>query len=504
MAQGEIELGYWGLRRQPYADLGGPLVQYSINDPLICNSGSVGMNIADLTARFPYAVQMLQDAGFSNADIETRTYPWMVYHEATLRDTGGYSPGFPMPRTTIRIPAGYWYFNTEIRAGQNRNLGSSNGFNGGWGGTVANITATNWKSLHGAQNDHVRILFTSALYAGEDYATAQPLQMFGGDEYMHYFTVEQMRLNGTSALNSFWDPNLTEIGVMMHNAGERCTVQDCEVSHFRGIGVLVSGHTARPRVANCSMFYNQMAAVGLSSGALSEVIFEDLSCDNNPYVLFMFRHGSNVFGTGPILPRNNGGSSVPGGTITFRNIKTEAFACRSGYAGMTTCAPNMYGRGGMWAHLTGRFWFQADGCTLNVHSGKIWTAIEVSDQNVMNDNFPGQGWLGGIGLDNSNVHVSNAKFTNVQNWLADWRRQRVHPVSTPINADNGYANFHWISHSALGNGAAWAESAAGNVPYANVNASYRGTQPFINSAQANNWDGATPTFNYHPVTGINF
>lgn len=505
MAQGEIDLGYWGLAAQPYGDPAGPLVQHSTNDPLICNSGSVGMNIADLTARFPDAVAMFTAAGFSNAEIEGRTLPTMIYNHVEAKNSGGWAGFGFQGRTNVRIPPGTFYFNSEIRSGQHRNIGSGSQLASGLrsSGTALKICETGWKSIHGAQNNGVRILMHNWTYAGEQSLTPQPLAIGLGNEYMHQTTLEQCAVFGNAQPNSFWNPlQPVEIGFMMENAGERTAVLDCQIWNMKGFPVLISKNTARPRVANCSLFYNQIAGVGMRGGALSEIIFEDLSCDNNPYVLFMFKAGSNVFNTGPFL--SHAGAGVPGGVITFREVKTEAFACRGGYAGMSVCNPNFYGKGGMWAHLTGRFDFQATGGTLNVHSGSIWSAIEVSDQDRMNNFFPGAGYQGGLQLDNSTVRIKGAKFYGVRNWLADWWRQQAH-TKPSLYADDDIMEFNWINKfNGTESGRSWAETPTGKFNWPITAATFRGTQPFINQNQALNWTGGTPNFNYHPVTGVNF
>lgn len=508
MAQGEIDLGVLGgLGHQPWGAPGGSLVQYSSNDPLVCSSGSLGsLTIGQMTQRFPNAVPYFQDAGFSDTEIRNRTYPLMLITEAVLRDADGYSGGTGwQSRTNIRIPPGSWYFNSEIRMPQARIIGSGPQFytGRGSGGTEMRIYPTNWKSVHGAQNNNIQILFAHWTYAGQQGLTPQPVSVSGGNEYMHYCTVEQCALHGNAVGASFWNPaQPTEIGFMMYNAGERTGLLNCHVWDMKGFGALVMGYTARPRVENCSMFYNQIAAVGQCTGTDSEVIYGDLSCDNNPYALFMFKAGSNVFNTGPFLPSPFSG--MPGGVINMDRIKVEGFGCRSdGYAGMSGCAEGFHGKGGMWAHLTGRFKARIQGCTLNMHNAKLWAAVEVSDQDYLNAAFPGQGYAGGFQLDNSHVYIKNSHTGRaVRNWMADWRRQRVHPF-TQWTADHDLSDFNW--NNDFDGGAAWGERSSGKQIWTPTAASYIGTQPYINDAQVGlNWSGGTPTFNFHPVTGVNF
>lgn len=508
MAQGDIDLGILGgLKQLPYA-VEGSGTPGTIEDPLICNSGFVGLNITQLTQRFPSYVAMLGDAGFSNTDIIQRTYPTMVYGEGALRNDGGYvGGGGYQNRTNILIPPGYWWFNSEMRSGQHRNVGAGPQFNAGQGGSALKICATNWKSIHGSQNDDVRILMHCYTYAGEDTGTvAGHIQLGGGGEYMHNATLEQVSIHGNSSNTSFWNPaQPTEIGFIMDNSGEGTMVKDCYFWNLKGMGVLVRDGCARPMIKDSSFFYNQICAVGCAGGeGLSTITLDTLSCDNNPYVLMMYKTGSNIFGTGPFLPRAFGGG-VPGGSIMFNNVKIEAFACRTeGYQGMSACPSipsNFYGRGGMMAHLTGRFNFVSDGGSLNGHNGTIYTAIEVSDQDDMNNSFPGSGYAGGIQLNNASIKIRGISIAGVKNWMAEWKRQRVH-VGDHFNGDNTLIDFNW--ENLFDNGASWGERATTKQIFPTTTATYKGTQPFVNMNQGNVWNGATPTFNYHPVLGTNF
>lgn len=492
--QGELDLGQmFGLRQQSWAQL---------SDPLICSSGSVGFSISTMEDRFPNYVQFLRALpwAFSDPEILGLTYFTCAYNEAALRSEGGFGGTGWQGRCNIRIPAGSWFVNSELRGGQHRNIGAGKQWNFGSGGSQIQLLDTNWKSIHGPQNDGLKILGHCWNYAGENNLTPQPFAIGGGYEYSHFFTWEHCHLKGTAGYNSFFSPLNREVGIMLHNAGEGTKVENCWGSEFRTFAVLVGRYTARPRVSQCNLFNNSVAAIGQRGGALSEIIYDDISGDNNPYMLFMYQSGSNVFGQGPFMPMSD--AHVPGGLITFRNVKTEAFACRSGYAGMSSCNPNFIGKGGMWAHLTGRFWFTADSCALNVHEGKLWTAIEVSDQNDMATVFPSGGYEGSIGLDNSTVHIHNPKFTNVHNWMADWKRGRAHTFPQPFG-DYNRMNFRWDNLN--DNGQAWAETPTGKQIWTTTPNSHRGTQPFINQNQTLlNWGTGAPNFNYHPVTGVNY
>ena len=500
MPQGIIDLGYWGLKQQPYgAD--GAFNQNSTNDPLICSSGSCGsMTYAQLLARFPRYTDFLSNVvGFSNAEVIARTYSTMVYGEAAMNSYQN--------RETIYIPPGHWYFNTEMRSGQNRNIGAGRqgnaGSNGGGGGTFVRLTDTNWKSIHGTQNDGLKVLMHCWTYGGEASTTPQPIvQGFTGYEYAHGHTAENMVMIGTAATDAFWDPNDNEVLFMMENAGEGTKCEEVYFVGSKGFGVLISKNTARPRISNCSLFYNHVAAVGIRGGARGKIYLEDLSGDNNPHFVYCFQAGSNVFGTGPFMPQG-AYAGVPGGDISFDNCKVEAFCCRSGgYGGMDVCPVGgipFYGKGGPMAHLTGRFTFTAKNCTLNTHGGRIWAAVTTSDQADMQASFPGQGYSS-LTRDNSTVHLIDCQIAGAQNWLADWKGQKAFPYGNP-DGDLNRPDFRWNGYP---DNAAWAQSAAGTQAWTTIAATHKGIQPIINSAQVLAWTGGAPTFNYHPVTGVNF
>lgn len=500
MPQGIIDLGYWGLKQQPYgAD--GAFNQNTTNDPLICSSGSCGsMTYSQLLGRFPRYTDFLSNVvGFTQAEVRDRTYFTMVYGEAAMNSYQN--------RETIYIPPGHWYANTEMRSGQNRNIGAGRqgnaGSNGGGGGTFVRLTDTNWKSIHGSQNDGLKILMHCWTYGGEASTTPQPIvQGFTGYEYAHGHTAENMTMIGTASTGAFWDPNDNEVLFMMENAGEGTKCEEVYFVASKGFGVLISKNTARPRVSNCSLFYNHIGAIGIRGGAHGKIYLEDLSGDNNPYFVFMFQAGSNVFGTGPFMPQG-AYAGVPGGTVNFTGCKVEAFACRSGgYNGMVACpvgGGSFYGKGGMFGHFTGRYGVTIDDCTLNVHGGAMWTAIEVSDQADLQASFPGQGYSS-LTADNSYINIKGGQLYGVQNWLADWKRQRVHPFGNPVG-DLNRMEFRWNNYP---DGAAWAETPSGKQAWTTAVATHKGIQPIINSAQVLAWTGGTPTFNYHPVIGTNF
>ena len=506
-----INLGeLFGLKQQPYGDPSGPMVQHSTNDPLIVGSGSVGYNITDLWNHFPNTMTLLkgttsQYLNWNDTDVLNSTYPWFCMMEAGFMAQGGIDGGGFQNREPIYIPQGMWYFNREIRVGQNPIIGSGQGWNFGTGGTVLNLLSTNWKSMYGAQNDGIRALMVPFVYRGEqDLSGGTKLAPYGMDEWSHFLRLENLRFNGTATLQGFWSPgDPVETGVIFHNPGEGSGPMACSFNNFRGFGYLVSGTPAPFAADSNEIFYNQIAGIGIRGGANSKMSFNRISGDNNPWMLFVYKSGSDCLRLGqPFLPCTTGGS--PGGNISFTNAKIEAMCWRQGYPGFS--APGnpalLAGKGGMWARLTGRFQFLADSCTLNVHNGRIFTAIEVLDDDNMNWVYPGQGF-GTLPLDNSRVEIRNAQMKGVKNYLADWFRQRVVPIGDPF-ADHYAPTVSWSNYHDSGN--TFRHGVPNNVVIPTSPAAWRGTQPIINSGQPLlDWAPAVaPAFNYNIITGADF
>lgn len=496
-----IDIGDWfGLKQQPYADT---FVQHSITDPLVLNSGSVGFNISQAQTRFPNYMGLLTLLGWSNADKLALTYATCAFNEAMLTRQGGID-GFGFGgRENMYIPSGVWAINSEIRAVQGRIIGKSQAINAGGGGTVIRIHPTGWKSLYGAQNDGVRVMVVPYTYAGENNASSGKLSPYGNHEWAHWFKTEHIRFVGTAANNSFYNPaNPVEIGVMWWNPGEGSGPVNCAFSNFKGLGFLVSNNIAPFTALDCEMFYNEIAAIGQRGGAYSKSRYMGMSGDNNPLFFVGFQAGSNILGTGPFLPHAS--VSNPGGVYEFIGTKVEAFACRGGYGGFSTCTPaNLAGKGGPWARLSGRFYATFINCTLNVHSGRIFSAIEVIDNGTMNAAFPGDGW-GTLPMDNSDVKVVNCQMYGVRNYLVDWRRQRSFPVEDVPEAAKYHPSWHWNNHWA--DGRMYSDGRPTPLEIAHTPATHRGFQPVINQSQIGsvNWTGGTPNFNYNPLTGVNY
>lgn len=505
-----IDVGeIFGLKQQRYASLSGAFVQHSINDPLVVGSGSVGFNASDLRKKFPNTMKLLTGGtagGYLNWTDEEclqRTYPWFAIMEAGLMFDGGIDGTGFQNRTPLYIPPGVWYVNSEIRVGQQRIMGGGQSWNYGSGGTNIRLRSQNWKSLYGAQNDGIRIAMVPFTYAGEAGTSTGKLSPYGNHEYAHFLKVENMRFDGTATLNGFWDTEEPlETGVLWHNPGEGSGPRSCGFSNFRGFGYMVSGTIAPFTAFDNDIFYNWIGGIGVRGGAHAKMTFNNISGDNNPWMLFVFKSGSDALRIGkPFLPSHHNGN--PGGNITFNNCKLEAFTCRTGYEDFSACTPNaLAGRGGMWARLTGRFQFMADGCTLNVHGGKIWTAIEVFSDITMNALYPGQGF-GTIPLNNSRIEIRNTQMWGVENFIAEWTKQRVVPTEAAFD-DQLSSTVTWSNlHDG---GATFRPSATGAVVLPTEPALWRGTQPIINQNQTGqDWDAsAAPDFNYNVITGEEF
>ncbi len=495
-----IDLGEWfGLKQQPYAS---GFVAYSITDPLVLNSGSVGFNAADALKRFPNYMQMLINLGWSEAERLALTFFTCAYNEAQLKRQGGIGGFGFQGREVIYIPQGMWYFNSELRSAQARVIGKSQAINAGAGGTVLNMRSTDWKSIYGAQNNGVRIGFVPWTYLGENNSAPHPVGLYGGNEWSHWFTTENLRVQGTRANGGFFNPaGPVEIGAMWWNPGEGSGPNKCAFSAL-DIGFMASNNIAPFTALDCELFYNMVAGCAQRGGAYSKSRFIGLSGDNNPFMFLNFNQGANILGTGPFLPHPQGGN--PGGVFEFIGTKVEAFACRSGYGTFNSCTPgSLAGKGGMWARLSGRFYATFMNCTLNVHNGRIHSAIEVIDTSTMNAAEPGGGWTGSIPMDNSAVEVINCQMYGVRNYMHDWRRQIRYPV--PDTEYDAKYRTSWSWNNQFATGGLIARDGEQNVRVTGVNTTWRGNQPIINGNQpALAWGDGAPTFNYNPITGANY
>lgn len=490
----------YNLRQQSAADI-------LAADPLQLSGGTIGFNIGEATARFPNTVAMLAEAGFNNTEILESTYPYCAIQECSIKTAGGWAGDGWAGRDLVHVPSGVWQTNRELRWGQQPLRGDGPGFNFGTGGTIIKRIDTDWKSIHGSQNDNVRILVHPHTYCGENATTIGSsfhLGVGAGQEWCHHFHVHDIALEGQGGPAVFADPaDYVEVGIMYYGPGETSHINNVTINHFKGFAILIDGKVAPCTIGgDVSMFNNSIASIGLCTGSLSELNFHGLSSDNTPYMLFMFRRGSNALGDGtPFMP--GALPFTPGGMITFDKSKIEAFACRSAYGGLDACTPGTYvGRGGRWARLTGRFQFDMRGCTLNVHGpsgSKLFTAIELVDDWHMSTVDPSGGW-GSIPLDNSKVKIDGVLTKSVKYWMHDWKRQRAWRLNE-LAPDDHRTEFQFQDSFDSGN--AFYKTATGNSLHLFDGATYRGRQPFASNLQTHNGNAA-PVINYDEILGNNY
>lgn len=505
---GTVDMGAeYGFRQQFYGDPAGAMVPHSTNDPLIISSGSVAWNIATATQRCPDAVAMYQFLGWSNTQITNLTLPTLAINNMMLRAQGGWSGSGYLSRSKIYMPAGVWHLNSEIRAGQAILKGDGSSDNYGQGGTMFQYSATNWKSLHGVQNNGVRILWAPMTYAGESNATPSPVAIAPGvGEWCHNSLVEDCHFNGT--VGDFYVPGApVQIAMMYYAPGEVSGPRKCYFTKF-DVPVLVSHKPAEATVKDCSFFSNNLMAIGVRGCANSKITLDTCRGDMNPYLVFVFRGGTSCLGSsiGPFLLHAS--MENPGGNITINEPKVEAYACApSGFiGGMSSCdglsaaAP---GKGQMLARFTGRGVMTINGATHNVHNGIIDSAVEVIDDY---NAFGPTGWMhasqgGAVPLDNSIIEINNIQSEGVRHFLHHMdanRKVQLQSGAADDNLRNMFVQFNQNS------GLAHDHKVKGQPLHTNTPASYRGRQPFINSAQlpGTTWNqNASPSFNYNVLDG---
>jgi len=286
--------------------------------PLILGS-ELGFTITTATDRFPRQVAFLQSLGWTNTEILQRTYFDMAFNDAVL-----YGPQVLFAHechdVSIEIPTGKWYYTSELRCGQHRTMGDSSRFQFGTGGTEIELLPTNYKSIYGAQNAGVTIGFVPWNYCGEAATSVAPVGFGAGTDWCHHWTLEDIRMNG-GAPDGFWSSARQDIGALYYNAGECSGVFRCEFDDYNTFGIMTGYKPAYTNITDVSGFRNKVAIVGMRGGALSDNSITNISGDFNPYHIFQFRGGSDVFGAGAFLP--HGIASNPGGTLTVTNFKLE-------------------------------------------------------------------------------------------------------------------------------------------------------------------------------------
>lgn len=457
--------------------------------PLILGS-ELGYDITTATDRFPRAVAWLQALGWTNTEILQRTYFSMAYNDAVLygQQVLAANESHDCP---IVIPSGRWYYNMELRSGQNRNIGNGCRYNFGTGGTDIRTLGTNWKSIYGAQNNNLRIGFVPWTYCGESNTSVFPLAVGGGTEWCHNFTVEDIYMSGDES-DGFKDMARVSVGVMYYIPGEQSGIYRCRFDSFNDFGVLVSHNPADAYIDGCSGFHNKVAIVGVRGCARGAIHIKRLSGDYNPSALRVFRGGSDVFGTGAYL--THALSNNPGGTIHMDGVKIEDSCARDGYTDHTGGVAGSIGKGNILAVLTGRFQFLANNVNLSTYSGKIHSLIEAYDD------F-GEGF-GGIPYNNSKIEVRNLQSARAAYWLHDWEGEKAFELNA-TDDDSQRTDFFWQAN--FNSGLAIHPNTQEAVPY--VSAAFHGQQPYMNDGQIGieTWDeDLAQRFNYDTVTGANF
>lgn len=470
----------YGLNQQPSGTITSPNIL----------STTLGWNITQATDRFPRAVAFYQSLGWTNTEILERTYFTMAYNDAVL-----YGDQVLFAHEAhdfeIRIPGGRYYYNSELRSGQNRNIGEGSRFNFGSGGTqLMLLGGANWKSIYGAQNNNITLGFVPWVYCGEANTSVFPLGFTGGTEWCHHFTVEDIAMNG-QAPDGFRNASKVDIGVMYYNPGEQSGIFRCEFSDYNDFGLLISHAPADTYVNGLSGFRNKVGIIGQRGGALSNNVIVRLSGDFNPYHIFQFRGGSDVFGTGAYLPHAI--ASNPGGTCNLFGFKLEDSCGRTGYPGFTGTSSSI-GKGNMLARVTGRTYFHVYGGTANTYIGKGAALVEIVDD--FDEGF------GGTPLDNSCVELNNVFTNRFGYYFHDWSGEKVFEANQLSTFDKP-VSARWDAIDNSRNAFYHAKKTPTDVTASS--AIFHGRQPFINDGEAVTFDyDIAPTHGYNPITGANY
>lgn len=178
---------------------------------------------------------------------------------------------------------------------------------------------------------------------------------------------------------------------------------------------------------------------------------------------------------------------APGGNISVDFVKIEAYACRSGYAGYSSCYPDIPGKGQMLARLTGMFKFWVKGGQSFVHDGFVNSLVRVVDDKLDN----GYGQL----LNGSEVSLSMGTI-GFKHWL-HYATGNVKFVNPDTYQQSG--EFYWCAN--VGSGLT-ARNPSTQAAWTPVTATYKGLQPYSNGNGVPAWnENAYPTFGYDTVTG---
>lgn len=479
-----IDLGEaYGIRRKP---------DVFMDVPDYCDV--LGMSISDYAARFPECWYFLSvDLGWSDADILHSTYFWSAFMDADLQgyEQGG---GSPFYRRNIIVPAGKWFYNRELR----KNQGTVRG-EGPFNIAQLQEDPTNWKSIYGTQQNNTRLGICPSTYAGEGELSTYPVCLGSGGEYCHATRLEWLTLSGTSN-SQFNDPSIRSAGFMYHNAGENSGVFNCMLQEYNDFPVLVDNFCAYVNMDGNSFFRNGVAGIGIRGCARGEMRFS-FSGDYNPFAVFMFRQNTSLLSPNGVNFWPYAGNITPGGNIQMPYVKLEAPVCRSGFQSYSTCLPDIPGKGGMLARLTGRFHFGCSGGVATGEGGFINSLIQVYDDYYNGGELPFQ-----APLSNSSIDIRNFGTIGYYYWMAD---------NYPLT--NGHKK--WIANNTTadsdlhGNGFTWRADANNRRCFDVTNPStvlnsidftYEGMQPDSNAADPLVWHEDTGPLageGYQQVTG---
>lgn len=485
-----IHLGEaYGIRKKPDAFL---------DVPDYCNV--LGMSISDYQARFPEAWYYLSvDLGWSDAEILQRTYFCSAFLDAALQ---GYEQGAgnPFYRRNIIVPAGKWFYNMELRWPQGMVTGEG-AYNISW----LQLDSTNWKSVYGAQQNGTMLGLCPITYAGEGELSAYPVSLGSGGEYCHSSQAKHLCFGGESGA-LFNNNAIRTAGVMYHTAGENSGAFDCLFIEHNDFGLMINGNPAYVQATGNSFFRNAVAGIGIR-GCARGVMDMSFSGDFNPWSIFMFRQNTTLLSPNGVAYWPYASQGNPGGNIQLQFVKTESFACRSGFQGYSTCYPDIPGKGQMLARLTGRFKFGVQGGQSFVHSGRVNTLIQVADDYYQGGQLPFQ-----IPLGNSSIDVRNYATVNFAYWLHDVNQNKKWVAdSTGIDADQHGSGFTWRNDA---NSNRCFDVSNPSTVLNSITAAYQGRQPFSNLTAPlapggiNPWNetagpgGLGSPSGYNEVTGV--
>lgn len=479
-----IDLGKkYGLR-------GKSLIGPAYDTPDILGS-QLGWNASQAQARFPDFYDFaIGDLGWTSSDFLNRTYATCAVNDAGLQ---GYASGdVSYGRNNIIIPAGKWFYNSELRIGRGIVQGAGADMYFGKGATEMKRLATNWKSLYGAQNNSTYFGFCPWNYAGEAGTSIYPLAIGSGTEYCHNTMIRDLCMTGTAGPGGFNNSSFTESGFNYWWPGENSGWYNCLFVEHNNHGVLVSGAPAYAYSHLPSYFRNKVAGVGIR-GCGRATMPMTFSGDFNPYMFYVFRQGETLQSPNGVPYYPCFQNITPGGSFPTSYAKIESFACRSGFASHSACIPDIPGKGQMLARLTGRFHWEQSGGSFFVHDGAVDSLIRVVDDYWDNG--------GTIPSSNSTVAITGVAPIRYAHWLHDVHNNRKF-ICNEADTDLHGSDFYWDALDP-----AVARNRGRNTTYAVQTATYKGIQPFKNdTAQITDpwtWNhNAAPTKGYNTVTGV--